>query len=124
MQERSQKCVGRTLLSDNCCQHHGTPESQFQSLSRMLKSGGFVSGRAFRHAASDTERVRLQALRRGVESVQIRGKESLPAPLIQHRKLIPCIRRKQLRHFPQPLRQRRRRQQRIIPLPQIVVIHV
>ena len=49
---------------------------------------------------------------------------SLTPPLIQHRKLKPRIRRKQLRHFSQPLRQRRRRKQRIIPLPQIVIIHV
>ncbi|MGO9087085.1 MAG: hypothetical protein ACLQBK_17840 [Candidatus Sulfotelmatobacter sp.] len=49
---------------------------------------------------------------------------SLPAAFVKHREFESGIRRKQLRDLSQPLGQRRRRQKRIVALPEIVVIHV
>jgi hypothetical protein len=46
------------------------------------------------------------------------------SPLVVHRELKARIRRKQLRHFPQPLGHLLRSQQRVVALAQIVVIHV
>jgi hypothetical protein len=48
----------------------------------------------------------------------------LSAPLVENREVKTGVRRKHLRHFPQTLRQRRGSQQGIIPLPQVVIIHV
>ena len=50
--------------------------------------------------------------------------EVLSSPLVVHSKLKPGIRREQLSHFPQPLGHGCGRQQRIVTLAQVVVIHV
>ena len=59
----------------------------------------------------------------GCEKVRTPG-QLLRAPLVENREVKTGVRRKHLSHFPQALRQRRGSQQGIIPLPQVVIIHI
>ena len=98
--------------------------------------GRTVEGHGFSRAVRVRTNAGLQPLREAQEDsscqILIRGNQcksvakevALTAPLVEHSELESSVRREQLRHFTQPLGQRRRRQQRIVALPQIVIIHI
>ena len=68
--------------------------------------------------------IKCQRRRTGVSAPHVTRGQPLASALVVDRELKPRIRRKQFRYFPQPLRHLRRRQQRIVALPQIVIVDV